>query len=142
MKKILFLTIFMALAIMLAACGSTETPTPGAHGHRAAAHTDEHAAAHRHAHGHTRADRRVRFGIAARSVPQADQRSAGAAERARSSPAAIRIWRRCKLPMRPTSMCPSSASGCTPSSRRSRRIVDDVPFAAVQAAWQGQPVRV
>jgi ABC-type molybdate transport system substrate-binding protein len=29
-KRILFLTIFSVLAVMLAACGSTETPTPAA----------------------------------------------------------------------------------------------------------------
>ena len=73
MKKILFLTIFVVLAVVLAACGSAETPTPAAYGHAAAADADEHAAAHRDTHGHTGADRRVHFGIAARSVPQADQ---------------------------------------------------------------------
>ena len=139
MKKILFLTICMALAAVLAACGSIETPTaapaatvspptptntplptatPRPHPHRSVCLLRERCPKH--------------FTSRSTTVGPTDWH---VRRQRRSDLAAL------QMAYAPNVDVPIIGQWVYALVAPFPTVVDDVPFAAVQAAWQGQPVQ-
>jgi hypothetical protein len=137
-KKILCLTIFMALAIMLAACGSTETPTPAP-----TATVPSPTPTITPLHTATPTATPAPIGVfTSGSLPEAfhqqinDRLAQQAGMFAASGDPNLAAL---QIAYAPNVDVPTLGQWVYALVAPFPTIVDDVPFSAVQAAWQGQP---
>ncbi len=139
MKKILFLTLFMALAVMLAACGSAGTPTP------AATVTLPPTPTSTPQPTATPTATPAPIGVfTSGSLPEAfhkqindrlAQQSGTFVASGDPNQAALQVA------FAPNVDVPIIGQWVYALVAPFPTLVDDVPFAAVQAAWQGQPAQ-
>jgi len=138
-KKILFLTISMALAVMLAACGSTQTPTPAP-----TATVPPPTATSTPLPTATPTATPAPIGVfTSGSLPEAFHKQINdrlAQQAGTFIPSGDPNLAALQIAYAPNIDVPILGQWVYALVAPFPTLVDDVPFSAVQAVWQGQPV--
>jgi hypothetical protein len=139
MKKILFLTLFMALAVLLAACGSTDMPTPAPTATMPPA-TPTRTPLPTATPTATPAPPAV---FTSGSLPEAFRKQIDdrlAQQAGTFVPSGDPNLAALQIAYAPNVDVPILGQWVYALVAPFPTLVDDVPFSALQAAWQGQPV--